>query len=109
MATKQKPAPEHDEQFVMLLTGGIEAMQRHPELLGHVGRYLCDYQPEYARKGKQWIWTTPDVDKAMGFDEFRELHQMYQYSVGFRAWDGKPDRPISAYHIRVARRKEFKD
>jgi hypothetical protein len=87
-------------QVRMKLVGGVEGMERFPELLEHVGRYLVRYEPELAPQGKQWLWTTNDPEEALVLP-FDEMHSLYSTSIGTRPWDGKPDRPLTAYHVEI--------
>lgn len=96
-----------DHHYVIHLVDGVPGVSDIPELQEHVGRYVTEYKPELARKGEQWIWTTDDVDQALGFSDIRNLHDLYRTSVGTRP-DGKPDRPITVYTVQVSKRKEFK-
>lgn len=93
--------PEDHEVTVQII-GGVAGIERYPELLELVGGYLVRYEPENARKGEQWIWTSDDRAEALRLP-FSEFHELLGRSVGTRPWDGKPDRPISAFHITIAR------
>jgi hypothetical protein len=86
---------------IVRLIGGIEGLERYPELAEQIGSYLVDYQPEQARKGEQWLWTTTDEAEAKRFTDLAEMHTYLYRSIGTRPWDGKPDRPITVYHIEV--------
>jgi hypothetical protein len=86
---------------VVKIIGGIPGLERYPELVEQIGRYLVRYEPEKARKGEQWIWTTGDIDEAHKFMDVGDWHDLYLHSVGTRPWDGKPDRPITVFHVTV--------
>jgi hypothetical protein len=86
---------------VVKIIGGIPGIERFPELTEHFGRYLVRYEPELAPKGEQWIWTTDDRKQAARFEDIGEFHKLYRQSIGTRPWDGKPDRPITAFHVEV--------
>jgi hypothetical protein len=45
--------------------------------------------------------------EAIGFDDAAKLHEFYSRSIGTRSWDGKPDRPITAYHVETAPRSKY--
>jgi hypothetical protein len=97
-----------DEQLVMKLVSGINGMERYPELMEEIGRYVTGYEPRLAPKGEQWIWTTDDLDEALGFDDAEQLYEVYNESIGTRPWDGKPNRPITAFTVEIAMRKTFR-
>ena len=96
------------DPYLIKLVGGVERMKGYPELLEHVGRYVQNYEPWKAPRGEQWIWTTDDLESARAFDDVRELYDFYEQSIGTRA-DGKPNRPITAYHVQVARGSQFEE
>jgi len=98
-----------DEQYVVKLEGGVEGMNLHPELFAQIGRYVASYEPQLAQTGGQWLVTTDNPDEALGFPDLKEIHTFIRQEIGVRPWDGKPDRPITAYHISIAKRKEFKE
>jgi hypothetical protein len=85
---------------IVQIIGGVPGIERYPELAEQIGRYLVRYEPELAPKGEQWIWTTEDFGQATRFD-LGGWHELYRTSVGTRPWDGKPDRPITAFHVEV--------
>jgi hypothetical protein len=95
------------DPYVIKLIGGISGMERYPELLAHIDRFVTRYEPELAPKGEQWIWTSADPMEAIGFDDAAKLHEFYSRSIGTRSWDGKPDRPITAYHVETAPRSKY--
>jgi hypothetical protein len=82
------------------LVGGVPGIERYPELLAQVGRYLLAYRPERALEGKRWIWTTDDPEDALTL-ETEKMLTLYRTSIGTRPWDGKPDRPITVFHVQV--------
>jgi hypothetical protein len=87
---------------VIFLAGGVEGMKDYPELTEHIGRYVVHYDPWQAPKGGQWLWTTADRDKAFHFRTMQEAQQFWSTSIGTRI-DGKPDRPLTAYHVQILR------
>lgn len=97
------------DPWLIKLVGGVEGMERYPELMEQIGRYVTRYEPENAKRGEQWVWTSDDPDEALAFADPAELHRTYSQSVGTRPWDGRPDRPLTAFHITVARRSQFQD
>jgi len=100
------PDVKPDEYYVLKIEGGVPGVERLPELQAQIGRYIANYEPQLVNKG-QWLATTEDPDQALGFPDLREVHAFLQQDRGTR-WDGKKDRPITAFHLSVARRKEFK-
>jgi hypothetical protein len=88
---------------VVRIIGGVPGIERYPELAEQIGRYLVDYEPERAPKGEQWLWTTDDFGRATRFADHGEWFELYRTSVGTRPWDGKPDRPITAFHVEVTK------
>ncbi len=87
--------------LVIKLVGGIPGIERYPELVEQIGRYVMRYEPENEPKGKQWIWTTDDPNEALKFEDMADLHEFYKQSIGIRPRDGQPDRPLTAFHIEV--------
>jgi hypothetical protein len=90
--------------WVIKLIDGVPGIGQYPELVQQIGRYVVRYEPELAPRGEQWLWTTDDVEQALGFDDPAKLHEFYSQSIGTRPWDGRPDRPITVFHIEVTRR-----
>jgi len=84
----------------MKLVGGVEGIERFPELAEMVGRYLLRYEPEKAKTGEQWIWTTDDPAEALQLPP-SEMFELYRRSIGRRPWDGKADRPITVFHVAI--------
>lgn len=87
--------------YVIYIAGSVAAMEMYPELMEHVGRYLVHYDPWRAPKGEQWLWTTASQDEALEFENQTEAHAFWTQSIGTRPWDGKPDRPLTAYHVQI--------
>ena len=84
------------------LVGGVPGMERYPELVENIGRWLVRYEPELAPKGEQWLWTTDDRSQALQLP-FEQMSELIRTPIGTRPWDGKPDRPISAFHLAITR------
>jgi hypothetical protein len=89
-----------DERIVHLI-GGVEGIERFPDLAEQIGRYLVDYQPERAKQDEQWLWTSEKEAEAKRFTDLGELHAYLYRSIGTRPWDGRPDRPITVFHIEI--------
>jgi hypothetical protein len=64
------------------------------------GEWLVSYDP-YAYKGRGHMQTTASRAKATRYD-IVEWHKLYSTAVGMRP-DGKPNRPITAFHVEVVR------
>jgi hypothetical protein len=96
-----------NDPYIIKLIGGIKGMEHYPELRQHIGRYVTRYEPEQALQGEQWLWTSDDPMEAVGFDDHSKLHAFYAQAIGERPWDGRPDRPITAYHVQMAQRSHF--
>jgi len=76
------------------------------------GQYVVEYVPapmspqgDYLPGGK--LVTTPDIDKAKTFATPFEAYQYYRQSNGLRP-DGKPNRPLTAWHCEFARKEKTK-
>ena len=91
--------------WIIKLIGGVEGIERYPELAEMIGGYVTRYEPELAHKGEQWLWMSEDPAEALRFDRLDKLHEFYTQSIGTRPWDGRPDRPITAFHIEVTKRE----
>jgi hypothetical protein len=96
-----------DDPYIIRLIGGVKGIERYPELRAHIGKYVTRYEPAAARKGEQWIWTSDDPMEAVGFEDPTKLHAFYSEAIGTRPWDGRPDRPITAFHVQTALRSVF--
>lgn len=88
-------------QVVVKIIGGIEGIEQAPELAEQIGRWLVHYEPENAKIPEQWIFTSDQLSEARVFDSQEEWFDLYRTSIGTREWDGKPDRPITAFHVEV--------
>lgn len=96
---------------VVKIIGGVEGIEQHPDLAAQIGRWLVRYEPERVAADEQWIWTSDELAEARVFADHGEWFDLYRTSIGTRPWDGKPDRPITAFHVeviqeRIAREKE---
>lgn len=100
-----------DDPYVIKIISGIDRMmdnpEHYPELIEQIGRFVVRYEPELAPKGEQWIWTSDDVNEAKTWTDPGDLHRYYLQAIGTRAWDARPDRPITVFHIEVARRSHY--
>lgn len=63
--------------------------------------YLVDYDPHYGIHGK--IEASPDRAKAKVFADAMEFFKLYRTANRNKPLrpDGKPNRPITAYHLEV--------
>lgn len=95
-----------DGPWIVKLIDGVVGLDRHPELVALLGKYVLRYEPHLAKQGKTWLRVTDDPAQALAFSDPQELHQWYTQSIGTRPWDGKPDRPITVFHIQVERRRD---
>ena len=84
------------------LVSGVAGLERAPELMEHLGRWLTRYEPDRAVEGEQWLWTTDDRSKAARMP-FEQAMDLIKKPVGIRPWDGKPDRPITVFNLEIAR------
>jgi hypothetical protein len=91
-----------DAAVTVKLVGGIPGMEKFPELTEHIGRWLLRYDPDKAISGEQWLWTTDKRSEALALP-FKEMLDLIKKPIGVRPWDGKPDRPISAFHLSITR------
>jgi hypothetical protein len=64
------------------------------------GQWLVAYDP-YAFNGRGEIRTTADRSEATVWD-LKAFHALYKTAVGTRP-DGKPNRPLTAFHLSVER------
>lgn len=96
-----------DEQVIVKIVGGVAGIEHYPDLVEHIDRYVTRYEPSQASLQKQWVWTTGDPAEALGFADHAEMHEWYTQTVGIRPWDGRPDRPLTAFHIMVGKRSTF--
>jgi hypothetical protein len=85
------------DHVVIRLVGGVEGLDKFPELVEQIGNWVLDYIPELALQGERWIWTTPDKPEAKRYAT-DQAFAAYQQSID---WNGRPDRPITAFHITV--------
>jgi len=74
------------------------------------GEYVLDYEPAsmdesgiYRNDGT--LITTPDVLRAKQFETTAEAFLYYAKSNGVRP-DGKPNRPLTAWHVEIAPTEE---
>jgi len=67
-----------------------------------VGTWLKSYDPE-AYDGRGDVQATTNRDEAMRFDSLQEAHELWKRQPKARPLrdDGKPNRPLSAFTIRV--------
>ena len=68
----------------------------------HLGRYVVRYDPRAVRSEDQLV-STDDPDQALGFPTAAKATACWRTEVGIRA-DGKPNRPLTAYTVTIARR-----
>jgi hypothetical protein len=86
-----------NDPVVIRLIGGVEGLEKFPELSAMVGEWVVDYIPEFAVQGERWIWTTPNKAEAKRYTA-EQAFAAYHRSIN---WNGRPDRPITAFHITV--------
>lgn len=80
------------------------------------GKYVVSYDPtkwrwreiasteELEQLLGEFLTVTDDINKAKVFPTMLELHEFYsQIGPGIRPWDGKPNRPITAFHVQTQR------
>jgi len=74
------------------------------------GEYVCDYEPAsmdehgiYRKDGT--LVTSSDIRCAKKFETTAEAFLYYAKSNGVRP-DGKPNRPLTAWHVEIAPTKE---
>lgn len=67
------------------------------------GMWLRAYDPHH-EDGVGLIDASPQRRHAMEFDDLADFHRLYTQSHGVRPWDGKPNRPLTAFNLRVERR-----
>ena len=93
---------------VIRIAGGVQAMfrdpARYPELIACIGEYVTRYEPQLAPLGQQWLWTSPNEEEALLFEDAAEAVEFCKQDIGTRPWDGRPDRPISVFHIQIGPR-----
>jgi hypothetical protein len=68
----------------------------------HTGRWLCTFDPE-ANDGMGRVTWTDDLDHALLFPSAGAAHA-YWMRVPTNRWlrpDGKPNRPLTAFHVEV--------
>ena len=85
---------------VIYLLGGVDGIEDYPELAVHVGGYVTRYEPFESKKGGQWIWTDSRIEKAIHFPDVAKAHEFWTTAIGLRP-DGKPDRPLTIYHVQI--------
>lgn len=93
---------EGEKLVTVKLVGGVPGMERYPELTKQIGRWLVRYEPKKALTGEQWILTTDDRAKALKLP-FKEMSDLIRTEIGTRPWDGRPDRPITAFQLAITR------
>jgi len=91
------------DPYIIKLVDGVPGLGEYPELVAMLGKFVARYEPEQAPKGEQWLWVTDDPTEALAFDDPAKLHECYEQSIGTRPWDGRPDRPITAFHVEINR------
>lgn len=78
--------------------------------------YLTHYDPDRpSRDRRGWpmmatVVTSPDIDMATGYPTLAEAHQEWT-RVSARSpvrEDGKPNRPLTAFTVEVAKRAQFR-
>ena len=87
------------------LIDAVPGVHDVPELQEHVGRWLVAYKPELCKAGEQWLWTTDDRSEALRLP-FPKMWDLLKTSIGIREHDGRPDRPISIFHVQIDATRE---
>jgi hypothetical protein len=95
------------DPWILKLVDGVEGIGRYPELAVLIGKYVTRYEPHRAPEGEQWLWVTDDPEQALAFDDPGKLHEFYSQSIGTRPWDGKPNRPITVFHVEISRLSHY--
>lgn len=80
------------------------------------GKYVVSYDPsawrfrEVSSRGEleaflgEFVTVSADVARARRFATAAEALEFWrQTGVGVRPWDGKPNRPLTAFHIQLSR------
>jgi len=85
-------------QLVVRIDGGA----RHLE-----GRYVRRYDPTWHPEGERYdgglLMTTADRAEAREFFSVIEAMNYYRQAHGTRPWDGKPNRPLTAWTIEIVK------
>ena len=63
------------------------------------GHWIVDYDPHFA-DGRGKVDTTTDRSEAKVWPDMLAFHTDYREAHGLRP-DGKPNRPLTAYHLNV--------
>lgn len=83
---------------------GVAGFVTTPETEEQIGKYVKSFDPE-AHDGFGYLVTTSDLDEAMKFATLAEAMELYQAVPSnhpVRLTDGQPNRPLTAFHIKVA-------
>lgn len=86
-------------QYVMKIIGKASGLPTEFD-----GQFLLEYDP--TRKGHMngrtiiaHIVTVSDPSHALKFDSFQSVMKMWKLENGTRPYDGKPNRPLTAFTI----------
>lgn len=73
----------------------------------HDGRFLKRYEPPPLNPDRTWgpgcIETTAKMEDALGFDDAGVAYETYKQANGTRPYDGKPNRPLTAWTVEIAK------
>jgi hypothetical protein len=74
----------------------VELMNGQPT--EHDGRWLVEYEPApYPQPS--FLVTTADPGQARRFGSAADARECWMQSVGTRPWDGRPNRPLTAFTV----------
>jgi len=75
---------------------------------GNAAGFPCDFIGEYVRSlrvdgpgARGTLTTTPWLKYARKFEDQAEAMEFWRQEHGVRSTDGKPNRPLTAYHVTV--------
>jgi hypothetical protein len=69
---------------------------------GSTGKFVERYEPQW-NSGMGYAWFTSDVSEALTFDTLEAAYAFWRTVPANRPTrpDGKPNRPLTAFHIEV--------
>lgn len=91
------------KKYVVRNEGFVDGRLMHNGKPTPKGRFLKSYDPE-ANKGMGRDEWTPDPTEAMRFESAVDAHRLWTAvpkSHPVRKWDGKPNRPLTAYSVTI--------
>lgn len=73
--------------------------------------YVQSYRPELLRAYRQgqateqeaegYLYLTTRIGWAWRYPDFAAASEAWRYAIGTRPWDGKPDRPLTAFTVSI--------